>query len=140
MFRRPVTSAVILSAVLATTTFGVAAPAFASGVADKTASLSISYRADAASQPVTWTLECPGRTGTHPNPSGACDRLASLAGDPFTPVPKGTLCLDVYGGPQTASVTGTWGQTRVSASFRLNNSCEIARWQKLVPLLPGVDA
>jgi hypothetical protein len=130
----------IFSAVLATLTVGAAAPALASDTAEKTASLSIIYRADAAAQAVTWSLECPARTGTHPNPFGACDRLANLSGDPFTPVPKGTLCLDVYGGPQTASVTGSWGQTRVSASFRLNNSCEIARWQKLVPVLPTVNA
>jgi hypothetical protein len=140
MLRRPLASAVALFAAIGVTSWVAMAPASASTLEEKAASLSIVYRADTAKQPVTWTLNCPSRTGTHPNASGACDRLESLTGDPFAPVPKGTLCLTIYGGPQTASITGNLGDMRVAASFRLVDSCEIARWKKLVPVLPDIAA
>lgn len=138
MLRRPLAFAAALSAAIAAISGGVMAPASAGTLEEKAAALSIVYRSSAEAQQVTWQLNCPARTGNHPDPRGACERLESLSGDPFAPVPKGTLCLTIYGGPQTASISGNFGNMRVAASFRLVDSCEIARWKKLVPVLPDI--
>jgi hypothetical protein len=51
------------------------------------------------------------------------------------------MCTQVYGGPETATITGTWRGERVDASYRLTDGCEIARWRKLGPVLsPGRPA
>jgi hypothetical protein len=41
-----------------------------------------------------------------------------------------------YGGAATARVTGTWAGRPVDAAYSRKNGCEIARWDRLVPLLP----
>jgi hypothetical protein len=53
----------------------------------------------------------------------------------FEPTPRGTACTQLFGGPQTATVTGTWDGERIDARFSRNNGCEIARWKKAVTLL-----
>ncbi|WP_323132488.1 SSI family serine proteinase inhibitor, partial [Kineococcus indalonis] len=60
----------------------------------------------------TWTLTCapdgtPG--GDHPDAAAACAALAAATVDPFAPVPRDRTCTQVYGGPQRATVSGTWG-------------------------------
>jgi hypothetical protein len=51
-----------------------------------------------------WTLRCPDG-GTLPDAAQACEQLAQID-DPFAPVPKGTACTQIYGGPQEADVRG----------------------------------
>ncbi|WP_432492387.1 SSI family serine proteinase inhibitor [Kineococcus gypseus] len=85
----------------------------------------------------TWTLTCapdgtPG--GDHPDAAGACAAIAA-APDPFAPVPPDRACTQVYGGPQRATVTGTWAGREVSATFSRTDGCEIERWERLAPLL-----
>ncbi len=47
-------------------------------------------------------------------------------------------CTQVYGGAQTATVTGTWRGERVDARYARNDGCQIARWDRIAPLLqPG---
>jgi hypothetical protein len=46
-------------------------------------------------------------------------------------------CTMVYGGPERATVTGTWRGQHVSAQFSRTNGCEISRWSRMVPLLPA---
>ena len=88
----------------------------------------------------TWTLTCsaagaPG--GDHPDAVNACAALAALT-DPFRPVPKDMACTMVYGGPQTATVQGRWGGKDVLTTFKRTDGCEIARWNRIAPLLqPG---
>ncbi|MFI7385346.1 SSI family serine proteinase inhibitor [Streptomyces sp. NPDC049813] len=87
----------------------------------------------------TSELRCDPDGGTHADPAGACRRLGELAGegqDPFAPVPKGTYCTMQYGGNATAHVTGAWHGHRVDASYKLTDGCEIARWNRMVPVLP----
>ncbi|MEU8540045.1 SSI family serine proteinase inhibitor [Streptomyces sp. NPDC048717] len=85
-------------------------------------------------------LECgapPG--GTHPAAASACRRLRQLAQageNPFSPVPQGQMCTQLYGGPATARVTGTWQGHRVDARFSRINGCETDRWDNLRPVLP----
>lgn len=87
----------------------------------------------------TWELTCSadGPGGDHPDAENACAAIAA-ARDPWAPVPADTACTMVYGGPQTATVTGTWGGVAVEARFARNDGCEIGRWDRLAPLLqPG---
>lgn len=79
----------------------------------------------------TRTLGCPGGTGTLPAALSACTKLSALGLSVFAPVPAGTACTEIYGGPQTASVTGTYAGEAIDAAFSRNNGCEIARWQRL---------
>ncbi|MGH2922070.1 MAG: SSI family serine proteinase inhibitor, partial [Gaiellaceae bacterium] len=67
----------------------------------------------------------------------ACRRLEAFD-RPFAPTPKNTACTLVYGGPQTAQVRGTFEGRRVNARFSRRNGCEIARWNRVRFLFPGV--
>jgi hypothetical protein len=77
-----------------------------------------------------WTLRCGPAGGTLPQAAAACRKLAALD-DPFAPVPADSMCSQIYGGPQTARVKGTYRGTRVSAVFNRRNGCEIARWKRV---------
>ncbi|PRY50714.1 subtilisin inhibitor-like [Geodermatophilus tzadiensis] len=84
-----------------------------------------------------YTLTCgdvPG--GDHPDPAGACAHLAGLD-DPFAAPPTDRACTEVYGGPQTARVTGTWRGAPVDRDHARTDGCRIAEWDALGPLLPG---
>jgi hypothetical protein len=69
-----------------------------------------------------------------------CRVLGALDVRDLEPVPSGTACAQVYGGPGTARVTGQLQGRRVSADFDLTDACEIARWRRNAALLgaPGV--
>ena len=67
--------------------------------------------------------------------AAACSRLLALA-DPFAPTPKGMACTDLYGGPQTARVTGRFRGRPVWATFARRNGCETARWNRVRFLFP----
>jgi hypothetical protein len=41
-----------------------------------------------------------------------------------------------YGGPATAHVTGNWAGRPVDTTYDRSDGCEIARWDRLVPVLP----
>ncbi|MFE9626724.1 SSI family serine proteinase inhibitor [Streptomyces sp. NPDC006527] len=91
----------------------------------------------------TFEVRChPGR-GSHPDVSGACralDRNTRWGRDAFAPVPDGSVCTMRYGGPATARVTGRWAGRAVDATYDRSNGCEIARWDRFVPLLPAMGA
>jgi Subtilisin inhibitor-like len=92
--------------------------------------LTIVFKDTAAATPQTWTLTCDPTGGTHPDATGACAALAAVD-DPFKPLDKTMACTEIYGGPQTATVTGTYKGSAVHASFARTNGCEIAQWDKL---------
>lgn len=103
-----------------------------------TTHLTITYVSDKGAKPIKWHLQCGPPGGDHPKAAEACaalDAAAVKGGDPFAPVPKDQMCTFIYGGPQTATVEGTWNLNKVSASFSRSNGCEIARWDALGPLL-----
>ncbi|GGT21922.1 SSI family serine proteinase inhibitor [Streptomyces purpureus] len=88
----------------------------------------------------TFELTC-GTTpeGNHPAAKAACARLDELAQqneDPFAPLPQDQMCTQMYGGPATAHVTGTWQGRTIEAHFSRTDGCEVDRWEKLQPVLP----
>ena len=89
------------------------------------------------SAPERWTVECGGRvSGDHPQAEAACEHLSGIE-NPFAPLPTDLLCTEVYGGPQTAHITGTWKGEPVDLRVSRRNGCEISQWDSLGPLLPG---
>src|SRR5215213_4765019 len=84
-----------------------------------------------------YTLTCGDVVeGDLPDGRAACAHLADLE-DPFAPVPDDAICTELYGGPQTAHVTGTWDGEPVDLELSRVNGCFISQWDSLVPLLPG---
>lgn len=79
-------------------------------------------------------LTCTPPGGDHPDPAAACALLDEMR-KPFAPLPPRTACTDIYGGPQTARVTGTFEGDEVDAEFSRVNGCEIARWDAHADLL-----
>ena len=82
-----------------------------------------------------WTLRCTPVAGTLPHRAAACRRLLRMT-RPFRPVPKDAACTEIYGGPQTAFVTGRLRGRRVRASFNRHDGCEIGRWDRVRFLFP----
>jgi hypothetical protein len=75
-------------------------------------------------------------TGNHPDGAAACAHLESLA-HPFAPIPADRMCSQIYGGPQTAHVTGRWNGTAVDLRLSRVDGCRVEQWNSLGPLLPG---
>jgi hypothetical protein len=100
--------------------------------------LTITVRMSPNSHPITRTLTCDPAGGNTPNAAQACASLekvsAAKGGDPFAPTPKGQMCTQIYGGPQTATVKGTWKGKKVDTTFGRKNGCEIKRWNDLAAL------
>lgn len=86
-----------------------------------------------------WTLTCRPPGGSHPAPEAACAALRE-AGDPFKPVPPDVMCTQIYGGPQTAVIEGTWRGEHVRATYNRINGCEIQRWEAIKPVLQPREA
>ena len=80
------------------------------------------------------TLTCDPVGGTHPHPVEACAALDTHA-DALAPVPPDAVCTQIYGGDETATVTGVVQGEEADATFNRTNGCEIARWDALAPLL-----
>jgi hypothetical protein len=76
------------------------------------------------------TLTCDPDGGSHADPARACDALLAHE-DALEPVGQGVACTEIYGGPQLATISGA----NVHAVFSRENGCQIARWEKLAPLL-----
>jgi hypothetical protein len=70
--------------------------------------------------------------------SAACRAAERLKPRDFSPVPDNVACTEIFGGPQTARISGTLRGERVSATFSRANGCEINRWETVAPLLAEV--
>jgi hypothetical protein len=84
----------------------------------------------------TWQLSCNPPDGTHPDPKAACRALQANGAAALPPVPKDKACTQIYGGPETATITGTWQGQDVISRFARNDGCQISRWKLLEGLLP----
>jgi hypothetical protein len=100
-------------------------------------SLRVAFRADEGSPRVVRTLSCaPSARGTVPRPADACRRLRRLGDRAFAPTPRSAACTEIFGGPSSAIVTGSFLGHRLWARLRRDNGCEIARWTRVSFLLP----
>ncbi|MEV5885471.1 SSI family serine proteinase inhibitor [Streptomyces sp. NPDC052020] len=91
----------------------------------------------------TFQLSCHPGGGSHPDPEGACaavERNTRWGQDAFAPAGRGGVCTMQYGGPATARVTGVWAGRPVDARYDRRDGCAIARWDRMVPLLPDLGA
>jgi hypothetical protein len=95
------------------------------------ADLVVTVRIFPRSRALRWVLTCRPDGGSLPFAGRACGQI-SRTWDPFAPVPRGhELCSMIAFGPQTATVTGFWRGTWISARFSRNNGCEAARWDRV---------
>ncbi|MEU3522854.1 SSI family serine proteinase inhibitor [Streptomyces sp. NPDC038707] len=104
--------------------------------------LTVVVRHAGAGRDGRYEVYCHPEAGRHPDVAGACrtlDAHTRWGRDPFTPVAPGTVCTMVHGGPATARITGTWAGRPVDASYDRGDGCRIARWDRMVPLLPRID-
>jgi hypothetical protein len=82
-----------------------------------------------------WRLGCNPLGGNLPHGDKACYLLAVMA-RPFAPVRPGTVCTQIYGGPEVARVRGRLRGRQVDAVFDRTNGCEIERWDRVEFLFP----
>lgn len=99
-------------------------------------SLTVTTRAEAGAPAVVRTLRCDPAGGTVARPARACARLAALD-RPFAPTPRDVACTELYGGPQTATVRGTFRGRRIWARFSRVDGCAIERWDRHAFLFPS---
>lgn len=90
---------------------------------------------DGTGTTTTWTLTCDPPGGDHPDPTAACEALKSHH-TALKPIPKDRVCAQVYGGPEKATITGRWRGEDVFSVLSRTDSCQTARWDALVGLLP----
>nr|WP_269329894.1 SSI family serine proteinase inhibitor [Kineosporia babensis] len=88
----------------------------------------------------TWQLSCDPAGGDHPDAKAACAALAEHGAKALPATGPDTVCTQIFGGEQTAVVTGSWQGRAVEATFSRQDGCEISRWDALAPLLPKVSA
>jgi hypothetical protein len=118
---------------------GGSGDALAPEAGDLAANLRVSVRPEGSGGPErVRRIECAvlGEDAIDPR----CRVLAGVEPRDLDPVPHGTACAQVYGGPATARVTGELRGVRVAAGFDLSDACEIGRWRRNAALLgaPGV--
>ncbi len=75
---------------------------------------------------------------TEPGDSAACRAAERLRPSDFEPVPGETACTQIFGGAETASISGELPSGPVKGSFSKENGCEAARWEKVAALLNQV--
>lgn len=49
--------------------------------------------------------------------------------------PAGQMCTEIYGGPDVATISGTFRGTAVTQQFRRSDGCGIADWELFEPIL-----
>ena len=103
--------------------------------AEPSTSLTVTARSGVGAKPIVRTLICDPPGGTLVDPARACERLASLH-DPFAETPPDTACTELYGGPESATVTGTFDGSAISTTFARRDGCEVARWARHAFLFP----
>ena len=99
--------------------------------------LRIAYRADESAPAKVLTLHCAPARGTVASPGNACRRLIALGDGAFAPTPRGMrACAQIYGGPQTALVTGIYFGRPVWTRLSRVDGCANARWTSVAFLFP----
>jgi len=68
------------------------------------------------------TLDCGPDGGTHPDPAGACRRLAAAGGQIARIQGRREICSMIYL-PVTVTVRGEWGGRKVAYTHTYGNRC-----------------
>jgi hypothetical protein len=105
-----------------------------SGGSEDSAKLTVVIHADGSGSPerrIQVACDPIGPDASDP----ACRRLGGLTKADLAPVPDGTACAEIYGGPAVASVTGTLRGESVRTRFNLVDACQIERWRRNRALL-----
>jgi hypothetical protein len=89
---------------------------------------------EAGRPPRTAELTCPPGDGD-PGARAACRALREAPAGTFAPVPGDTACTLQYGGPQEGRIAGRVEGREVDARFTRRNGCEIARYDRVEPVL-----
>jgi hypothetical protein len=77
-------------------------------------------------------ISCGLESGERGSPCAAAAQLRPAA---FEPTPDDVACTELFGGPETATISGTLSGEQVEGRFSRQNGCEIARWEKVSALL-----
>ena len=94
------------------------------------------YPNGVAGDSTTWTLQCEPVGGDHPDPEGACARLATLD-DPFGKVKAVPRCDEIPGAsPEVALIEGSFHGREVEETFDRSSGCVFERWDRLGPVFP----
>jgi hypothetical protein len=97
--------------------------------------LQVSFRPSGSDgEAISALLTCAPPGGDHPRAEQACLALEANA-DALQPIAGDVACTEIYGGPETAKVSGMFQGRRIRARFNRTNGCEIDRWERLAPLL-----
>ena len=67
--------------------------------------------------------------------SKACRAAARLTPANFGPPPDNVACTQIFGGPETARISGRLRGEPVSATLSKVDGCEISRWKTFAALL-----
>ncbi|MFF1828466.1 serine protease inhibitor [Paenarthrobacter sp. NPDC058040] len=96
------------------------------------AELSITFLASADAAPQNYTLVCaggvPAAESKHPTAAAACEALKNYPNLLTPTTPKDQNCTMQFGGPETATVTGSVDGREVNVKFSRTDGCQIAQW------------
>ena len=110
-----------------------------SGSTDQTLNLTVSVK-DGEGKEAKGTLKCEegsaeGGGFLESSADEHCRAARGLEKLLTTQPPKDRVCTQVYGGPQTARITGTFGAQDVARSLARSDGCQIADWEQADALL-----
>ncbi|MDA0178973.1 hypothetical protein OJ997_01605 [Solirubrobacter phytolaccae] len=105
------------------------------GGSDELANLVITVDADGDSGEAAKELQVSCKA---PTDSDVCGAVAGTAAADLAPKKDDVACTQIFGGPETATIKGTLRGEPVDASFSRSDGCEVARWDRVKPLLAHV--
>ena len=83
-------------------------------------------------------LTCDPPGGDLADPVAACQALQNQR-EALEVLPADAVCTQIYGGPETAVITGTLDGEAIEVRLSRANGCEIDRWEQLRPVLPAYE-
>lgn len=82
--------------------------------------------------------EAPRATAVSCGSQPGCAEAEMLSASDFAPVPAQTACTEIFGGPETATVSWVLDGERLEAELSRANGCEIDRFDRFIPLLTSL--